>query len=338
MKSKLIVIVGITVSMFVLAVGVAFGQEGVSASEWTQIVEQIGASGRINWTGGYIEAIGIAAAPRHLLGQPGAARAAAIRAAEIVAKRNLLEVTKGVRIDSKTIVRDFAVESDTIIAEVNGVVQGAQVVGKPNYMSDGSVEVTVRMPLYGQFSRLVIPRVIDRRPPITPPVPTPAPTVPEPVAPAPTVTIPAPAAPPTPPAAEPAPVATPAPPAPAPAAAPAPPAPVAYTGMVIDARGLQARPAMSPKIVDENGKEVYGTANVDREYAVQQGVSGYARDLTAAQSNPRVTNNPVSLKGIKTEGPGRSDIVISNADAEMLRVSADYTSFLKKCRVMIVLD
>jgi hypothetical protein len=107
---------------------------------------------------------------------------------------------------------------------------------------------------------------------------------------------------------------------------------------VLDARGIQARPAMSPKILDEGGKEVYGTTNVDREYAIQQGMSGYARDLTAAQSNARVTNNPVSVKGMKTEGAGRSDIVISNADAQIIRANAENLSFLKKCRVMIVLD
>ncbi len=95
---------------------------------------------------------------------------------------------------------------------------------------------------------------------------------------------------------------------------------------------------MSPKVVDENGKEVYGSMNVDRGYAVQQGMSGYARDLTAAQSNPRVTNNPVSVKGLKSEGPGKSDIVISNADAEKIRGASDNQLFLKKCRVMIVLD
>jgi len=67
-------------------------------------------------------------------------------------------------------------------------------------------------------------------------------------------------------------------------------------------------------------------------------MSGYARDLTAAQSNPMVTNNPVSVKGMKTEGPGKSYIVISNADAEKIRGTSENLSFLKKCRVMIVLD
>ena len=129
----------------------------------------------------------------------------------------------------------------------------------------------------------------------------------------------------------------PAPAAPAPEAA-APAAPIAYTGMVIDARGIQARPAMSPRVFDEDGNEVYGSANVDREYAVQQGMSGYARDLNAAQSNQRVTANPITVKALKTNGPGRSDLIIGNADAQQIRASAENMSFMKKCRVMVVLD
>jgi hypothetical protein len=108
--------------------------------------------------------------------------------------------------------------------------------------------------------------------------------------------------------------------------------------MVIDARGIQARPAMAPKVIDESGQEVYGSMQVDREFAVQQGMSGYARDLSSAQNNSRVTANPVTLKGIKTDGPGKSNIVISNADANKIRSSAENLSFLKKARVMIVLD
>ena len=111
-----------------------------------------------------------------------------------------------------------------------------------------------------------------------------------------------------------------------------------FTGLVVDARGIQARPAMSPRILDEKGEEIFGSLNVDREYAVQQGMSGYARDLTAAQSNARVTNNPLSVKGLRTEGAGRSDIVIANGDADKLRGAAENIAFLKKCRVMIVLD
>ncbi|MBN1662103.1 MAG: LPP20 family lipoprotein [Deltaproteobacteria bacterium] len=303
MKSKLLVIAGITVGLCILTCSYVFGQDKVGAAEWTQIVEKIGDKGKINWSEGYIEAVGIGAPPERFYGK-AQARPMALRAATLDAYRNLLEATKGVRVDSTTTVRDFAVESDVINSQVDGLVKGAKEVHK-EYLSDGTVEVTIRMPLAGGFAQVIIPKPMQKKPADTPPPAAPAPATPAPAAPAPAVTA---------------------------------PAPVVYTGMVVDARGLQARPAMAPKIIDENGKEVYGSMNVDREYAVQQGVSGYARDLTAAQSNARVTNNPVSLKGLKTEGPGRSDIVISNADAELIRSSEGNVAFLKKCRVMIVLD
>jgi len=295
MKSRFVSIAVIAGLLFIFA-GVGFCQEKVSINDW---VEKVG-QGSVNWSAGYIEAVGIGAPSDKSIGKANA-RPMAMRAAKVDAYRNLLEITKGVQVDSATTVKSFTVESDVINTQVNGLVKGAQVV-KTDYMSDGTVEVTLRIPLYGGIlAQTIMPLAIAK-----PPVP-PAPSVLE--APAPAVTAPA-----------------------------APAAPVAYTGMVVDARGIQARPAMSPRVFDEDGKEVYGSANVDREYAVQQGMSGYARDLNAAQSNQRVTVNPITVKALKTSGPGKSDLIISNADAQQIRASAENMTFMKKCRVMVVLD
>ena len=111
-----------------------------------------------------------------------------------------------------------------------------------------------------------------------------------------------------------------------------------FTGLVVDARGLGSKPVMSPKILDETGQEVYGSAFVSREYAVQQGMSGYSKDLTAAKSNQRVAGNPLTVKGLRIEGNGHSDIVISNADASRLRSASENLSFMRKCRVVIVVE
>lgn len=112
----------------------------------------------------------------------------------------------------------------------------------------------------------------------------------------------------------------------------------AFTGLVVDARGLKVRPAMAPKIMDEKGAEVFGSAFVSREYAVQKGVAGYAGDLSAAQTHPRVANRPITVKALRTEGPGRCDLVIRNEDAAKLRNASEHIGFLKKCRVMLVVD
>ncbi|MDD5534086.1 MAG: hypothetical protein PHC52_14940 [Syntrophales bacterium] len=299
MKRKLSAAIGLA-GVFLFAAGILWVGQGFSQS--ADLIEQIGTSGNVNWSTGIIEATGIGAPPERYYGKPQA-RPMALRTAQVDAYRNLLELVKGVRVDATTEVRDFTTSSDVIRTQVEGMVRGAQVI-KRDYMSDGTVEVTIRMNMNGDFANAIlpIPKVVKSEQFDRPGAPL-APQAP---------------------------------------AAPAPEPPAAggtvFTGMVVDARGLQARPAMSPKIVDEAGQEVYGSMLVSREYAVQQGMTGYARDLGAAQSNPRVTNNPVTVKGIKTEGPGRANIVISSGDAGKIRSAADNLSFLKKARVMIVLD
>ena len=284
-------------------VGLLILPASVYCEQWQDLVEQM-ANGDINWTKGVVQAKGIGAPPEKYYGKPQA-RPMALRAAKMDAMRNLLEVTKGVRISSTTTVKDYVVESDIIMSQIEGMVKGAQIVHQ-EYMSDGTVEVTMQMSLMGGFAQLILPKEIKQVESIRPIPPVHK---------------------------EPLPPIIKKPSAPAPKSVPE-----VFTGMVIDARGINARPAMAPKILNENGEEVYGSAYVSREFAVQQGMSGYAKDLTAAQSNPRVTNSPLTVKGLRTEGHGRSDIVISNADASRLRSASEHLAFLKKCRVMIAVD
>lgn len=112
----------------------------------------------------------------------------------------------------------------------------------------------------------------------------------------------------------------------------------AFTGLIIDARGLGVRPAMAPKVVNEDGKEVYGSAWINRDWAVREGMAGYLRDPLQAQQNPRVTDKPLTVKAIKATGEARVDLVISNADASMIHGASQNLSFLEKCKVIILVD
>ncbi len=111
-----------------------------------------------------------------------------------------------------------------------------------------------------------------------------------------------------------------------------------YTGLIVDARGLGVRPAMSPKILSEDGREVYGSARVNRDWAVREGMVGYLKDPSSAQTNPRVTDKPLLVKAIKVSGDGRVDMVISNADAAALQNVTQNLSMLEKCRVIVLVD
>lgn len=246
-------------------------------------------NGSINWSTGKVTAVGIGAPPANPINM-AQARMMAKRAAILDARRNLLEITQGVQVDSMTLVKNAVVQSDLIRSSVQGVVRNAQVLDTA-YMSDGSVEVTIVMSMTGEFAKAVLPRSPDTVPAAT-----------------------------------------------TPSSETEPPVSQVFTGLVVDARGLGARPAMSPKILDETGKEVYGSAMVNRDFAVQQGMAGYAKDLSAARTNDRVTDNPLTVKALEVGGAGKADLVISQADADRLVRVSENLSFLQKCRVMIVLD
>jgi len=293
MKSRFTSVI-VTISLLLIFTGIGICQDKVSASD---LVDKVGQNS-INWSAGYIEAVGIGSPPEKLTGKINA-RPIALRAAQKDALRNLLEIIKGVQADSATAIKDFTVGSDVVDKQVNGLVKGAEVADQ-QYMPDGRAEVKLRIPLYGNLAQIIMPLAMAKPP----------------AAPAPTESIPAPAV----------------------KALESLSAPVVYTSMVVDTRGIQARPAMLPRIFDEDGREVYSSANVDLEYAVKQGMSGYVRDLTSVRTNQRVRYNPITVKAVRTSGSGKSDIIISNADAKKIRSSTESASFLKKCNVMIVLD
>lgn len=107
------------------------------------------AEGQINWTSGTLSATGFGAPPP--LTTPAAAQAMASRAAIAVARRNLLELVEGVRIDSKTLVENFMVKSDIIQSHVQGLVKNAFIAQK-HVLADGNVEVRLSMNMWGNDS------------------------------------------------------------------------------------------------------------------------------------------------------------------------------------------
>lgn len=286
-----------------VVLGLVLSMGAVQAQMMGNVVEAVGQNGTVDWTTGVITAVGQGAPPPNAQNS-AQARAMAERAATVVAYRNLLEVVNGVRVDSATLVENMVLSSDVIKSQVSGMVKGAQIV-KTETAPDGLVEVTIAMKLTGDFANLLLPKVAR----MAPPIPagggrafTAQPRGPSPVAPT------------------------------------TPPAGAVYTGLIVDARGVGVRPAMAPKIRNEEGREVYGSAYVGREYAVEQGMMGYIKDLPAAQGNSRVTDRPFLVKAVKADGPNKTDLVISNGDAQTLHGMKENLNFLEKARVMVVLD
>ncbi len=302
--SKLNVVMPRWVTGIVLGVGLSVSVAGAQLSGG--YVESIGShNGGIDWTQGILYVEGNGAPPANAV-NAAQARMMAERAAKVDAYRNLVEVMNGVRVEGMTLVENMTVSSDIVKTQVQGILRGAQV-QKSVVAPDGGVTVTMAIKLTGELANVLLPKQVGGGAPVV----TPAPAVP--VMPA-------------------------APSAPAAPAAESVQSGVAYTGLIVDARGTGVRPAMAPKIVNEEGREVYGSAFVNRQYAVEQGMVGYIKDIAAAQANNRVTNRPLLVKALKTSGNGKTDLVISNGDAQSLHGLKDNLNFLEKARVMIVLD
>ncbi len=111
-------------------------------------VEQQVGFGKIDWEKGLVISTGYGSYNLNDK-NTGRGRLMALRAAEIDAKRNLVETIEGVRINSQTLVKDFQTKSDVIYSEVQGFLRGSRRHGDPRYNSDGTVEVDVAVPLYG---------------------------------------------------------------------------------------------------------------------------------------------------------------------------------------------
>jgi len=109
-----------------------------------------------------------------------------------------------------------------------------------------------------------------------------------------------------------------------------------YTGLIFDAQNLTFTPSASVKILDEDGREVYGSAYVSKEWAEKQGIVSYVKDLAQAKANPRVAGNPLIIKAIKVTGPNNKDLVISNDDARRIRDLAKHLNFLDAAKVVII--
>ena len=319
-----------------------------------EVVEFLG-NGAINWTRGIILAKGSGAPPREAR-NIAQARLMTERSALADARRNLLEVLKGVRVDSSTLVENFMVKNDQIRLQAEGFIQGSvEVRALRKYLSDGAIEITVALDLAGDFISLMMQSAAEARGRVTQPaapasetepekraVPPPPPAVPE-AKPSPPPAVPpekAPEPPPQPPAAVPEKIPEP-PPAPVkmaerflPPLAELPP----FTGLVLDARNLGMKPALIVRVLDEGGMELYRGRYVPPEKVALNGLALFSRDLTAAQTNPRVGKNPLTLKGSKVDRANPTDIVLAPESAQKLAPFAQKGTFLEDCRVMIVLD
>ncbi|NLN76215.1 MAG: hypothetical protein GX139_07870 [Armatimonadetes bacterium] len=112
-----------------------------------------------------------------------------------------------------------------------------------------------------------------------------------------------------------------------------------YTSVIINAAGLSLERDIDPKILRENGSLLWGDNDTTTEFAIEHGVAAYARSIEDAEKNKRSGENPLIIKAIKCVGDAvKSDVVISDADADLLLAEDKLGKFLDKFNVILVQD
>ncbi len=115
---------------------------------------------------------------------------------------------------------------------------------------------------------------------------------------------------------------------------------IAYTGLIVDCRGRKARPSITPRIVDEEKKEIYGSLKVERNYLLSHGLAGYASDPESAAKlqKDRIGENPLVVKAVDINGPQKDVAIINDMTADEIMVANKLTNFLNECKVVFCLD
>lgn len=113
----------------------------------------------------------------------------------------------------------------------------------------------------------------------------------------------------------------------------------AYTGVIIDARNLNLKPALYPQVFDHEGYLVYGPTMVNMARPGFTTIVAYARSLEAARTLPRLGANPLVVtadSAVSTGGGEQTDLVLgAEATKAFRRLSREV---IQKGAVVFLID
>jgi hypothetical protein len=113
---------------------------------------------------------------------------------------------------------------------------------------------------------------------------------------------------------------------------------MAFTGVVIDARGIGREPSLCPRIFDELHQTVYSADLIDKEAFQRWGAVQFTYNPDYSVFSERVGENPYRIVALENEKLIETDIAISNEDAKILLQNDATRKNLMEGRVLVVLD
>lgn len=114
--------------------------------------------------------------------------------------------------------------------------------------------------------------------------------------------------------------------------------PVEFSGLVVDARHLNVKRALFPKIQTDRGLDIYSPLYVKEAYAMETGYIVYREDQTGKGTDSKVGKNPYFVLALGTAGKNQTDLVIPTDEAAKLLSHPETRKNLTRCRVLILVS
>ena len=244
----------------------------------------------------------------------------AIRAATVTAQRDLLEVIQGLSLTGNTTVRDGMLVSDTIKTAVNGYLRRAVKVGERYDSHRSYAEVSMQIYIRGKGGMfdIILPLATEQKL-IPADYPAYEPRL-------------IPGASDTTAASSNAAVAGSDPVVAKPSAITTP-----HDGLIIDARGLDFRPALVNRILTANNEVIFDPSKIVSAILVEKGCGGFTNDEAKAKAllNSWGSKTPMIVKA--TDVVGKTDLKVDIDEAAAIFIHDKRGNFLAQANVIFIL-
>ena len=263
---------------------------------------------------GYLQVVGAS--------EEGQSRYRALRAAQVVAQRDLLEVMQGLQLFGSTTVKDGMLESDDIKTSVEGFLKGALKCGQTFDQSKGYAEVCMRLNIRGKggLYDIILPLLTEEKL-----MPEEKPSFNSNSADLKTAVTDTESS----------------GPALIPDAKAAVKAPSELTnphdGLIIDARDFEFRPALVNRVLSENDEVLFEPSKILSNVLVERGCGGFTTDDGKARAllESWGSKNPMIVKC--TDVRKFTDARIAQDDAAAIFVNDQKSNLLSQARVVFIL-
>ncbi|TGL90506.1 hypothetical protein EHQ68_03480 [Leptospira congkakensis] len=114
--------------------------------------------------------------------------------------------------------------------------------------------------------------------------------------------------------------------------------PVEFSGLIVDARHLNLKRALFPKIQTDRGLDIYSPVYVKEAYAIETGYIVYREEQTGKGIEAKVGKNPYFVLALGTAGKNQTDLIIPTDEAAKFLSHPETRKNLTRCRVLILVS